>query len=611
MPKYLYILITLLPALANAQLETLRKPHPRLILPDSELPRIHHLILTNPQAKALYLKLVAEAATIEKQPAIEHVLIGPRLLDKSRRAVDRIYILALLYRLDRNPQYLNRAVKELRAAAAFPDWNPSHFLDTAEMTHAFAIGYDWLYNDLQPEDRAIIKKAIVELGVNQSLEIYKAQRWWTIVTHNWNQVCNAGMSLGALAIADEEPALSAKILNYALASIPRAIKSYGPDGGWNEGPGYWAYATRYSVYMLAALDTALGKDFGLSDIEGFSRAGHFRVYSSGTAGKTFNYADAGSGIEETPGMFWLARRFKQPVYAWHQLRLLEKANHPQALNLAWYPTESQSAQAANWPPDAFFNGQQHSAAEGGLTAPSQAKRVDGAVRPPAPAPENHGVDVAFLRSTWDDPNATWFAIKGGDNRANHSHLDLGSFVLDSQGVRWASDLGGDDYNLPTYFGAKRFEYYRLRTESHNTVLVDNENQDPRAKAPIVNYQHTSLKIDMTAAYPKKFKSYYRTASLKGDVVTIEDTAQANNPVDFLWGMVTEADVTVNGRKAELTKNGKKLTATIESPANAVFEVISTTPPKPQNQNAGTHKLAVRLPGKVTDVTLRVRLQDLH
>ena len=28
-------------------------------------------------------------------------------------------------------------------AARFEDWNPSHFLDVAEMTFALAIGYDW------------------------------------------------------------------------------------------------------------------------------------------------------------------------------------------------------------------------------------------------------------------------------------------------------------------------------------------------------------------------------------------------------------------------------------------------------------------------------------
>ena len=45
-------------------------------------------------------------------------------------------------------KYLNRAVKEMLAVSAFSDWNPSHFLDVAEMTMAVSIGYDWLYDGL-------------------------------------------------------------------------------------------------------------------------------------------------------------------------------------------------------------------------------------------------------------------------------------------------------------------------------------------------------------------------------------------------------------------------------------------------------------------------------
>ena len=71
---------------------------------------------------------------------------GRRLLSVSRRVLDRVRTLALVHRLEGDPRYADRAWKELEAAAAFPDWNPAHFLDTAEMTHAFALGYDWLYD---------------------------------------------------------------------------------------------------------------------------------------------------------------------------------------------------------------------------------------------------------------------------------------------------------------------------------------------------------------------------------------------------------------------------------------------------------------------------------
>lgn len=55
--------------------------------------------------------------------------------------------------MTREPPFLKRAILELDAASALKDWNPEHFLDTAEMAFAVATGYDWLYQDLTPDQR--------------------------------------------------------------------------------------------------------------------------------------------------------------------------------------------------------------------------------------------------------------------------------------------------------------------------------------------------------------------------------------------------------------------------------------------------------------------------
>ena len=38
----------------------------------------------------------------------------------------------------------------------FEDWNPSHFLDVAEMTAGLAIGYDWLYDELPASSKKLM-----------------------------------------------------------------------------------------------------------------------------------------------------------------------------------------------------------------------------------------------------------------------------------------------------------------------------------------------------------------------------------------------------------------------------------------------------------------------
>ena len=262
----------------KSMLNSLRESHPRLIILDSDIPAVKGLIQSDSRAKSIYDRLKQEADKILKEPPVEYRLEGPRLLSVSRRCLRRIYTLATMYRLDNDLKYMERAKEELLAVAKFKDWHPEHFLDTAEMTHAFAIGYDWLYNQLTDEERRIIREAIIQKGLNPAKEAYewKARwKWWVKANHNWNQVCNGGISLGALAIADEEPELCEYILNQAVESIKLAMAEFAPDGGCPEGPGYWNYATDYNVYFLAGLQTALGTDMDLSKMEGFSLSGMF------------------------------------------------------------------------------------------------------------------------------------------------------------------------------------------------------------------------------------------------------------------------------------------------------------------------------------------------
>src|SRR5690606_2858452 len=91
------------------------------------------------------------------------------------------------------------------------------------------------------------------------------------LTNNWNQVCNAGFVLAALALAEEEPSLAREVIAGVRETLPYAMAAYEPAGAYPEGPVYWGYGTRFNILILAALESALGQDFGLGRRPGFDR----------------------------------------------------------------------------------------------------------------------------------------------------------------------------------------------------------------------------------------------------------------------------------------------------------------------------------------------------
>lgn len=552
-------------------LSTLDKGHPRLMLKDKDLSDLKERYRTDEVLKKCVEDVLKRAEAVLGKRQLTHRKVGPRLLHVSRDCLNRIYALGLAYRWTGEERYAAKAAENLLTVCAFKDWNPSHFLDTAEMSHAVGLGYDWLYSYLDADNRERIKAGLIKNGLEPGLRAYE-KAWWPKSNHNWNQVCNGGLIVGALAIAESDPQYAEQIIAAALKSLPRALKTYEPDGAWGEGPGYWHYATRYTAYGLAALQTSLGRHFGLIENEGLAKAGNFPIYTAGPTGLYLNLADSGERASRRPMpcMFWLARTYHNGLYAESEHAALAKATaSPQ--HVVWYVPEP----------------------SGGLW-----KALDWCFRGP--------VEVAVFRSAWDDPDALFVGVKAGYNQVNHGHLDLGNFELDALGVRWARDLGADNYNMPGYWdsrrGGKRWSYYRLNGRSHNIPLLGGEDQDPMAHATFLNYaikeNSAFVLIDLSSAYEKFSEKSTRGVAMVQNrrAVLIQDEFEIKQPCEIAWGMTTDTDIDI-GRsgKATLTLKGKKLIARVLSPAGANFTVESAEQKPPERTNSGVRRLMLRLP----------------
>ena len=123
--------------------ENLRKGLPRLVLNAENEANLKERLQTDPVVQNIYRGIQERAESILEEPIVN--LDTPmeersqdNQLDISRRLLQRINMLAIVYRIEREPRMLERINQEVIAACNFPTWFPEHFLDVGEMSLGIA-----------------------------------------------------------------------------------------------------------------------------------------------------------------------------------------------------------------------------------------------------------------------------------------------------------------------------------------------------------------------------------------------------------------------------------------------------------------------------------------
>ncbi len=557
--------------------------HPRLFLDPNRLHRLQSGLQNDPVLESLKRRLFRQADALLNEPATEFRIVGPRMLERAQQVFARVATLSLAYRLVQNPKYAECAKQELFAVGGYPHWNPSHFLDTAELCTAFAIGIDWLYDTLSQVERGAFEETLVQKGLAPGLEAQEKPEWWVRVPHNWNLVCNGGLAIGALAVADALPELASRILAQAIQNLSIALDHFAPDGAWEGGPHYWEYSAWYSALTIDALETSLGHNFGLAERPGFDRAGVFPLHCLGPSRLYFNFADADVRALPQASLFWLGQRYRLPACVVENHRRIQE--HPgriHAFDLIWY--QEQPMQQIELPRGIAFR----------------------------------RAEIVCMRTAWNDPQAFFVGAKAGSGQADHAHLDLGAFVLDAAGVRWSSDFGPDDYDLPGYWDSGRdggrWKYYRLNNRSHSTLTLNGHLQNPLGQTTIAQAsfhgQSLSVVLDLGAAYSDDASAVRRGIRLSPETGVLIQDEVAWSPEakqhELRWQLTTDAEIALRGDTAVLTKEGRTLQARILAPANAVFQVAPTFAGPSEQPNPGFRQLIAT----VQDVRAEIRLAVL-
>ena len=108
-------------------------------------------------------------------------------------------------------------------------------------------------------------------------------------------MCNGGLTLGALAIAGEDPTgIAQELLSH---TVPNAQQNcaYGvqTDGTWSETSDYWYFGNTGHSQMASGLLSATGSTQELlTSNPNFNKTGLFHMYGTGFVQK-FNYGDCG------------------------------------------------------------------------------------------------------------------------------------------------------------------------------------------------------------------------------------------------------------------------------------------------------------------------------
>lgn len=544
---------------------------PRIIFTPTVEAQLRTQLKTNEAVQVFYEKVKDYADRMLSTPPLERKMRGRRLLSVSREAITRTNALAMAYRIEKDAKYLERLELELTTICNFSDWNPDHFLDVAEMAVAVSLPLDWLDQELSASTKQLIREALVEKAFKPSLDANRKSNWWWNAHHNWNLVCHGGLAVAALAIFEEEPALTSAILDRTYKKFPMGFKPYYPDGAYYEGPSYWFYATNYFALTLSAFESTLGTDFNFIEGPGIKESAVFTEVTAGPSGNYFNYFDAGLGgyrnISHVGLLAWFSPRIgnnflgdedkAEKIQAQKAKKNIDRFTPLHTLFLAQLPADLPPVKL----PKAWLAG---------------GDSPVGVFRP-------------------EDENGIYLAAKGGSAYDNHGNMDAGSFILEWKKIRWSVDPGNQDYTaLEATIGTGNLwnrsqdsERWKLLTKNnfgHSTLSINEAQHEVKARALIqesnLENQPPDFSFDLSPLFGANVEQAVRTfQKIDDQQIRIQDQIQINEKTELIhWQFISTAAIEIQDEGILLSQDGEKLWLEMECSQDYEVQVVQLDPP---------------------------------
>ncbi len=412
------------------RLEKIRKEHPRIFCEAEDFTEIRQRIETTPEIQEVYSWLLEWAR-------------GKHYYSNLWSTYDQLIAVCIVYRLTPEEAILNHAIAiaDFLAEAQGDSWT------WPRVTKGLAFAYDWLYDDLTPEQRQRYGKA----ALHAAKECYKTWRHGDFNNHQYLEygpVLYTGIALWREGIDDETAEqLALDGLDMLVDHFMPAHEMIGQgDGGWQESMSYHAFFTYEFALLMELWASASGEDLW-ADYTGLDGEAAWHIYCNRPFDeKRISVADIGGrDALRSPNAQYLVllqRRRQDGLARYWTDRIKQEAIRRHAAGvkysrdgsdwwpyILWYDPSVPTIQREELPTSNLFS----------------------------------GLGWVSMRSDWT-PDAT-FALfvcaplwLGG-----HQHADNNSFIIHKGGLL-AIDSG-------VYEGTAHRANYYARSIAHNTVTV--------------------------------------------------------------------------------------------------------------------------------------------
>lgn len=311
-------------------------------------------------------------------------------------------------------------------------------MDFSAIGLMFALGYDLLYNHLDPADRALIRDNMLAPWFEQLLREH--QDWRTRPTSNQRAYFYRNACLAALSLYDD---LYRPEMDEIIATAAEAVPAYlevdvGQDGGCAEGAGYAGEIM--GVFELRHVLGRAGAHFDLKHVDRIRNCIAYFVRQLLPWEGHINPVNQCFDRMDSDLLLALAREFRDPVAMWAWYRYLQPGDPKGRL---WTAEDDMETRGLLWKLLLF----------------------DPSLAPGAPDRTGWPLVAAFpdhasadIRTGWGDEDVM-FTLQHGPGFA-WGMPDMGNFTLHAMGEVFAIDVG----------------YGRWETSSNNCVVVDGKGQ---------------------------------------------------------------------------------------------------------------------------------------